>query len=155
MAPSKQDAKNELPIPVLIVAALVGLGAIGMFAWQKFGPKPEAAGLITPEAKAYTRNLKLADVDIKATASYVGGELVEMTGKITNAGDRPVRQVDLNCVFYSVQGLVILRERISIVRPKDGALEPGQTRSFRMPFDSIPANWSRTPPQLVIAGIVF
>lgn len=155
MAPSKQETKNELPIPALIVAALVGLGVIGMIAWQKFGPKPETASLITPEAKAYTRNLKLADVDIKATASYVGGELVEMTGKITNAGDRPVKQVDLNCVFYSAQGLVILRERVSIVRPKEGPLEPGQTRSFRMPFDSIPANWSRTPPQLVIAGIDF
>ena len=155
MARSKQETGKDLPIPLVIVAVLAAIGAAGVFGWQKFGPRQEAAGMITPEAKAYTRNLKLADVDIKATGSYVGGELVEMTGKITNAGDRPVRQVDLSCVFYSVQGHVILRERISIVRPRDGVLEPGATRSFRMPFDSIPATWSRTPPQLVIAGIAF
>ena len=146
---------KELPIPLLIVAGLTGVGVLGIVAWQRYAPKAGTVTAITPEAKAYTRNLRLADVEIKATGSYVGGELVEMLGKITNAGDRTVKQVDLNCVFYNTKNQVVLRERISIVRPRDGPLEPGAARTFRMPFDSIPPDWNRTAPQLVIAGIVF
>jgi hypothetical protein len=110
---------------------------------------------LTPEAKVYTRNLKLADVEMKATESYMGSQLVEITGKITNNGGRELRQVDLNCVFYDPYSQVVLRQRVSIVRSKTGSLKPGETKSFRLPFDTLPQSWNQAMPQMVIAGIAF
>jgi hypothetical protein len=114
-------------------------------------PPPE----LTQEAKAYVKNLQLSDVEMKATESYMGSQLVEILGKITNNGDRTLRQVDLNCVFYDPYSQVVLRQRVSIVRTKTGELKPRETKSFRLPFDSLPQSWNQTMPQMVIAGIVF
>jgi hypothetical protein len=117
------------------------------------GPPPPLE--LTGQAKAYVRNLQLADVEMKATESYMGSQLVEILGKITNNGDRTLRQVDLNCIFYDAYSQVVLRQRVSIVRPRTGELKPGETKSFRLPFDTLPQSWNQTMPQMVIAGILF
>lgn len=137
---------------VMLLAA--GAAAVGLYL-ARAGSGTGAPTPISADAKAYTRNLKLADVEMKAMSSYMGQDVVEITGKISNNGDRPLRQVDLNCVFYDPYSQVVLRERVSIVRQKEGLLQPGQTRVFRLPFDSIPKSWNNTMPQLVIAQILF
>jgi hypothetical protein len=155
VAARKEASGPALPVPVLVVLALGAVGAAAVVGYQRFGPKPAPPPPISAEGKAYTRNLQLADVEMKATASYMGQEVVEITGKITNSGDRVLRQVDLSCVFADVYGNVVRRERVPIVRPKEGPLGPGQTRAFRLPFDSIPQSWNRASPQLVIAQVLF
>ena len=51
--------------------------------------------------------------------------------------------------------LTVLRERVAIVKMSGKGLKPGETRSFRLPFDSIPSSWNQALPQLVIARIEF
>lgn len=134
----------------VLAAALFVCGAL---AWFINRPKPMAnATALTADAKAYVRNLQLGDVSMKATESYVGQTVTEIEGKITNAGERNVTKAEVNCVFYNVYGEVVLRERVSIVK---GALKPGETRNFRLPFDDIPTSWNKQMPQLVIARIEF
>jgi hypothetical protein len=89
---------------------------------------------------------------MKATANYAGATVVEIIGNITNMGQRPLNRVELNCVFYDSAGLVVLRERVPIVR---AAIKPGETRAFRLPFEGIPQSWNQSLPQLVIAHIAF
>ncbi len=136
---------------IYTLAALMFLG--GALTWYINRPPPAAtAPPITPDAKAYVRNLQLSDVTMKATESYVKQMVTEIEGKLTNAGTRTVKQVDVYCIFYNVYGEVVLRQRVPIAR---SALKPGESRSFRMPFDDIPASWNNQMPQLVIAGIQF
>lgn len=152
---ARSAVKPLLPLPALMVMLLAaGAAAVGLYL-ARAGSGTGAPTPISADAKAYTRNLKLADVEMKAMSSYMGQDVVEITGKISNNGDRPLRQVDLNCVFYDPYSQVVLRERVSIVRQKEGLLQPGQTRVFRLPFDSIPKSWNNTMPQLVIAQILF
>lgn len=113
------------------------------------------AAQLSADAKQYTRNLKLSEVQMKATESYLKQAITEVNGKITNSGDRPLAEVDVYCVFYDAYGQVVLRQRVSIVSPRMGGLKPSDTKSFRLPFDEIPASWNQTMPQLVIAGITF
>ena len=89
---------------------------------------------------------------MKATESYVKQLVTEIEGKISNNGDRTVRQAYVFCIFYNAYGDVVLRERVQIV---DNALKPGETRPFRLPFDDIPETWNNQMPQLVIARIEF
>ena len=140
---------SKIVIYVLATALFVG----GGLAWFISRPKPDVNAVpLAPEAKAYVRNLQLSEVSMKATESYVGQMVTEIEGKITNAGSRAVSQADVFCIFYNAYGEVILRERVPIVK---ASLKPGETRSFRLPFDDIPGSWNNQMPQLVIARIEF
>ena len=151
----EKPARSRPFVPALILIIAVALGG-GLFWYLSRSSGPAVrVPVLTPEAKAYTKNLKLGAVEMKATENTLDQTLVEITGKITNAGDRPVRHVVLNCVFYDPYGQVLAREFVSIVRSRDGTLNPGQIRKFRLPFDSLPETWNQTMPQLVIAEITF
>ena len=45
---------------------------------------------LTPEGKAYVRNLPLSDVSMKASDSYARQTLTEIEGKVQNTGNRTV-----------------------------------------------------------------
>ena len=155
MAGESTREKLGVSLSALIVCAVVVVAGGFLWWWLKQPVRPSQGAPITPEAKAYVRNLRLAEVEMKAAESYMRQAVVEITGKIGNAGERPLKQVDLNCVFYDPYGQLVLRERVSIVKPRSGGLNPGQTRSFRLAFDNIPQSWNQALPQLVIAGIQF
>ena len=134
------------------------MAAIGGAAYYFFihgEPPVKAEVSLTPEMKAYVKNLDLSGVHMKATENMLKSLLVEITGSIGNKGSRPLRQVDIVCIFYDPYGREVYRERIPIVRNRGGSLMPGQTRKFRLPFENLPKDWNQTMPQMVIAGIVF
>lgn len=142
--------------PRLYIAAAVALLAGIAFYYLEFtksGPPPDLP--LTPEAKAYVSNLRLGDVGMKGTDSYVGQTVVEIVGNITNAGDRGLDTVEIYCIFYDPSGQVVLRTRLPIVGGRMGGLKPGETKAFRLPFDELPQSWNQAMPQLVIAGMKF
>ena len=149
----KQDSSPSPIFYILIAFTLLGGALLGYFKWQDLHP-PEAIGL-SPDAKAYARNLKLSDVEMKANESYMKQMVVEINGKIGNAGDRPLEVVEIYCIFHDTYGQMVLRKRVSIVSGRMGGLKPGETKTFRLPFDEIPESWNQALPQLVIAGVKF
>ena len=107
---------------------------------------------LTPEGKAYVRNLPLSDVGIKSTESYARQTLTEIEGNIKNAGNRSVSRVEVFCIFYDRDGQLVLREKAPIVKTR---LDPGQTRRFRLAFDDVPESWNNQMPNVVIAQVIF
>jgi len=127
-----------------------------VFAYLTYTSRQSAERLaLTAEAKAYVQNLQLSDVEMKATDSYLSQRVVEIQGKIGNTGGRPLEMVEVYCIFRDVYGQTVLRSRVAIVGGRTGGLKPGETKSFRLPFDEIPASWNQAMPQLVIAGVKF
>ena len=152
MAIKAHTDKSNLVVPIVVIAAL--LPVVGGIIWylERTPRAPAEKPTLTSEAKLYTRNLKLSNVEMKATANYVGATVTEILGQITNTGNRAIELVELNCVFYDPNGLIVWRERVPIVRRR---LNPGETRTFRLPFENIPQGWNQAMPQLVIANIAF
>ena len=152
MVSNPAQEKSNLIIPLVIIGGLLPI--IGGAWWyiEREAAKPPEQPAITAEAKNYVKNLKLSQVQMKATANYTGAAVIELEGQITNNGDRTLTRVELNCIFYDVSGLVVLRERLPIVKTET---KPGETRNFRLPFEGVPGSWNRTMPQLVIAHISF
>lgn len=144
-----------IPIPVYIagVIALVGLGVFAYLALSPTKPAPEIP--LSAEGKAYIRNLQLSDVNMQANGNYASQMLVEVQGKIANTGDRAVDTIEIYCVFRDPDGQIIYKPRLAIVSSKMGGLKPGETKSFRLPFDEIPDSWNNALPQLVVAGVKF
>ena len=149
---SKAENTSRFTTPVLIVVMLA-LAVLGV--WWYFASQPRQAvppEAITAEAKAYVRNLKLSGVDMKAAENFTGATVVEITGNITNAGERKLDRVELTCIFYDPYGKELKRERVPIVR---ATIQPGETKSFRLPFEDLPQGWNQSLPSLVIASIRF
>jgi len=142
-------------LPQIVLIALVLAGG-GVIAYLELAPhKPAADAPLTPEARAYVGNLKLGDVGMKAAKNYFSQMVVEIAGNITNAGDRNLDTVEIYCVFNDYYDQVTLRQRVPIVNSKMGGLKPGETKSFRLPFDNLPESWNQKMPQLVIASVKF
>jgi len=150
------EETKGVPVAAVVVSLAVILGA-GFFIYldRASHRPPPAPAPLTGVAKAYVRNLQLKDVDMQKHESYLKQAVVEITGKIGNNGDRVLRVVEINCVFYDPYNQVVLRRRVPIVSEKIGGLAPGELKNFRLAFDDIPDSWNQALPQLVIAQIVF
>jgi hypothetical protein len=147
--------ESFIGLPLYILGAVVVLGGALFYYLQFVSNRPLPELPLTPEAKAYVHNLKLDDVNIKASESYFKQVVIEIEGKVANSGDRSVSVVDIYCVFYDNYGQLVLRRRVPIVSKKMGGLNPGETKPFRLPFDDLPESWNHAMPRLVIAGIKF
>ncbi len=142
--------------PAYYVIAVIILLGTGVWAYTQYLDRHNTADLpLTPEAKLYTRNLQLSDVELKAKENYFQQAVVEIDGKIANTGPRPLETVEIYCVFRDPYGQLVLRRRLAIVSGRMGGLKPGETKSFRLPFDDLPQSWNQSMPQLVIAGVKF
>jgi hypothetical protein len=153
-----RQAKKKPAIPAIayVILAAVVLGAGGFWYLDRASKQPPPAPPpLTTEARAYTKYLALSKVEMQAHTNSLEQQLVEITGNIQNTGDRKLALVEINCIFYDPYGKIVLRQRVPIVSRKMGGLGPEETKSFRLPFDTIPEEWNQATPQLVIAQIQF
>jgi hypothetical protein len=154
VASKKQPAISNATIITVVIAVIASTG--GFWYYQKVAHAAPQVVMLTPEAKAYVRSLQISDSDMKAHEGFAGVTgVVEITGKIKNGGDRPIDMVEIYCNFYDSYRQLVLRERVPIVSTKAGGLKPGETKPFRLAFDTIPASWNQTMPGLVIAQMQF
>jgi hypothetical protein len=142
----------------IVFVVVLAAGLAGFFLYMDHASKKPAAAIppLTGAAKEYVHNgfLPISDFKMEAHENYLKQQVVEITGKIGNSGDRVVDTVEIVCVFRDPYGQLVLRERVAIV--KTGShLAPGETRAFRLPFDNIPDGWNQAMPDLVIARIEF
>lgn len=155
MASKKQTLLSN-PVIITIVIAVIAVTGSGLWYYQKVAHAAPVATVLTPEAKAYVRSLQITESNMKAHESFAGVVgVVEITGKIKNSGDKPVDVIEIYCNFYDSYRQLVLREKQPIVSMKMGGLKPGEQKSFRMAFDSIPASWNQSMPGLVIAQMQF
>jgi|SRR5579875_956233 len=147
---------GKKPVAPLIVAAIVVVVAVvaGVVYMNRSGANTAQQPPASAEAKAYVQNLVLSDVRMQASENFMRQQIVEIVGKIANNGSRPLKSVDVFCLFYGVDGSEVHRERVPIVRSTE-PLQPNETRPFRLPFDGLPDSWNQAMPKMVIAGIAF
>ncbi len=159
MAGDRASTKNLLsaiPVAWIVIAVILAAGgAVFLSLERRSASEPEPARPATADAKAYVQYLRLRDVEMQAHESYLRQSVTEIVGKIANNGNRSLKRVEINCVFYDAYGQVVLRERVPLVGEKTRGLAPGEIKNFRLAFDNIPESWNQAMPQLVIAEIVF
>ena len=141
-------------MPILIGVLAVAAAGAGLFYLQQAG-QGDADAALTDAARAYLPNLDLNNVAMGARDDALGQTLLEITGEITNLGEREVVVVEANCVFRDVDGTELERQRSALVSERTGVLSPGDTQTFRMAFDSVPEGWNQIVPDLFIAQIRF
>lgn len=153
--PSISTLGKKPGAPVIVAAILVIIAVLAAVVYlSRPAPNNAQQTPASAEAKAYVRNLALSDVRMQASENFMRQQVVEIVGKIANNGPRPLKAVDVFCLFYGVDGREIHRERVPIVRSNE-PLRPNETRPFRLPFDALPDGWNQAMPRMVIARIAF
>src|SRR3982074_2678827 len=98
--PSKSVPLTPLLIGLVVIVALIaGLGYL-----NKPAAKPKTDVPASAEAKAYLPHLALSDVAMQASENFMQQQVVEVVGKISNNGPRPLASVEVYCLFYGVNG---------------------------------------------------
>ena len=91
--------RAQIPPLMIVIGVLVVLGAAGfVFLDRKANQPPPPPPPLTPEARAYVHNLKLSQVQMNAHTSYLGQQIVEITGSVANTGERKLAVAEINCV---------------------------------------------------------
>jgi hypothetical protein len=153
---SKTDS-NRTPILVglAVVAVVVGLLVL-VFRSER---KPPA------QPPAYAVNLKFSDLKASAAENFVGATVSYLDGTITNTGKQTVTHAVVEVTFKDDMGQTAQRETqpIHVLRiggPYDEAvdltmspLDPGQSKPFRLTFESISAQWNHAYPDLKITQV--
>jgi len=147
---ANQTGKVSITAVVITALALAVLAA-GLFYLNRPAAPAANHDEASAEAKAYLKHLQLSDVNMQATENFMNQQVVEIQGKIGNNGPRKLALIEVYCLFYGLNGKEIHRERLAIAR----GLPPGETRAFRLPFDSLPEGWNQAMPKMVIARIAF
>jgi hypothetical protein len=151
-----EGSRLGVPPVALVAGVLLAGGAAGFWYLDRASKQPPPPPPpLTADARSYVSHLRLSDVGMSAHEDYFRQRVVEISGKIGNTGGRSLSLVEINCVFYDPYGQVVLRARTPIVSRKAGGLQSGDTKPFRLPFDTIPESWNNVMPQMVIARIDF
>ncbi|MFZ0300046.1 MAG: DUF2393 family protein [Candidatus Sulfotelmatobacter sp.] len=151
----RDSSKRTIAIAVAVVIAIAVLFAFLLRSQPKTasGPPP------------YASSLKLSDFKMSAAENFVGATVSYVDGTIANAGDKTVTHVAVEVLFKDELGQLAQREDIPMQVLKTtgpypeavdfnvSPLGPGQSKTFRLTFESISAQWNHQYPEIQITDV--
>ena len=153
-APESSGKKTRgLPAGVIagVLFAAAVLAGFVFLASHRSGPAPPAPP--SQEAIAYADHLAVVDLHLSAEGNFLGQQVVYLDGKLTNRGDKTLRQLKVRLYFRDTLNQVVLREDQEVVKASSAPLAPGEAREFRLLFDRIPDSWNRQVPQFQLVSL--
>jgi hypothetical protein len=151
----RDSSKRTIAIAVAVVIAIAVIFAFLLRSQPKTaaGPPPYAASLM------------LSDFKMSAAENFVGATVSYVDGTVTNSGDKTVTHAVVEVNFKDDLGQLAQREDIPMqVLKTDGPypeavdfsvspLGPGQSKTFRLTFESISAQWNRRYPEIQVTDV--
>jgi len=152
----QSSAMRPILIGVVIVAVVVGLLALALRSEKKAAVEPHP----------YSSNLKISDLKMSAAQNFVGATVSYIDGNVTNTGDKTVIHAMVQVVFNDDMGQIAQRENVPLrVLQTTGPypdtvdfnlspLAPGQTKPFRLTFESLSTQWNHQYPDIQVTDVV-
>jgi hypothetical protein len=149
------SSRRTIVIAVVVVMAIAIVMALLLRSQPKnaSGPPP------------YATNLKLSNFKMSAAENFVGATVSYVDGTVTNSGAKTVIHAMVQVNFKDDMGQVAQREETPLqVLKTDGPypeavdfrvapLSPGESKAFRLTFESISAQWNHQFPEIQIADV--
>jgi len=113
----------------------------------------------------YATNLKFSDLKMSAAENFVGATVSYIDGTVANAGDKTVTHVVVVVTFKDSMGQLAQRETVPLrvlrttgpypeaVDLNASPLPPGQSKPFRLTFESISTQWNHEYPELKVTDV--
>jgi len=155
----RNDRGNSFFLIILIVVVLLA-GLVGGFVLQQHhAVHPASAGggrrALSDQQKAYLASLVFADLRMSAAVNFLGDTVTYLDGNVTNTGAKMVRRLEVELNFVDTLNQVVLRETAHPLADRTSPLQPGESQTFRVTFDHMPADWNQAPPTVKPVYVEF
>jgi Protein of unknown function (DUF2393) len=156
--PLAEEPDSSRRTIAIAVAVVIAIAVIFAFLLRS---QPKAASGPPP----YAASLKLSDFKMSAAENFVGATVSYVDGTITNAGNKTVTHLIVQVLFKDDMGQLAQREDIPMQVLKTtgpypeavdfsvSPLAPGQSKTFRLTFESISAQWNRQYPEIQVTDV--
>jgi hypothetical protein len=155
-APHESNSNwRPIVIGVAIVVVIVALIVIGLREEPK-GPNGPAP---------YANNLKISNLKMSAAENFVGATVSYIDGTLTNSGDKTVTGASARVIFKDSMDQTVGDERVPLhvletkgpypdtVDLSASPIPPGQSKTFRLTFESISNQWNHQYPEIQILDV--
>ncbi|MFZ0308235.1 MAG: DUF2393 family protein [Candidatus Sulfotelmatobacter sp.] len=156
--PVAEDHDSSRRTIAIAVAVVIVIAIVAAFL---FRTQPKSASGPPP----YAANLKLSNFKMSAAENFVGATVSYVDGTVTNSGGKTVTHVIVEVNFKDDLGQLAQRDNIPMqVLKTDGPypeavdfsvspLGPGQSKAFRLTFESISAQWNHQYPEINVTDV--
>ena len=156
--PVAEEPDSSRRTIAIAVAVVIAIAVIFAFLLRS---QPKAASGPPP----YAASLKLSDFKMSAAENFVGATVSYVDGTITNTGGKTVTHVIVEVQFKDDLGQLAQREDIPMQVLKTtgpypeavdfsvSPLGPGQSKTFRLTFESISAQWNHQYPEILVTDV--
>jgi heme/copper-type cytochrome/quinol oxidase subunit 2 len=160
MQPTPVGEENDSSRRTIAIAVAVVIAVALIFAFL-LRSQPKTA----PGPPPYAANLKLSDFKMSAAENFVGATVSYVDGTVINAGDKTVTHIMVEVRFKDEMGQLAQREDIPLQVLKTSGpypeavdfsvspLGPGQSKPFRLTFESISAQWNHQYPEIQVTDV--
>jgi Protein of unknown function (DUF2393) len=159
------ETRERTWIPMAIAAFVVlAVAAVLILALQHGQRMPAVQPINTP-TDPYAMFLPITDLQMSEAANFVGGKSTYVDGHITNRGTKIVKGITVQVLFRNfarevaqneTQQMKLIRTRepyIDVEPISDAPIHPGETRDFRLIFDSVKPDWDGAYPEIRILHV--
>jgi len=156
--PVAQEPDSSRRTIAIAVAVVIAIAILFAFLLRS---QPKAASGPPP----YAASVKLSDFKMSAAENFVGATVSYVDGSVTNSGGKTVTHVIVEVNFKDDLGQLAQREDLPMqVLKTDGPypeavdfnlspLGPGQSKTFRLTFESISAQWNHQFPDIQVTDV--
>jgi uncharacterized protein DUF2393 len=158
--PVAEEPDSSRRTIAIAVAVVIAIAVIFAFLLRS---QPKAASGPPP----YAASLKLSDFKMSAAENFVGATVSYVDGTVANTGNKTVTHVIVEVLFKDDLGQLAQREDIPMQVLKTtgpypeavdfslSPLAPGQSKTFRLTFESISAQWNHQYPDIQVTDVVL
>ena len=167
MFPSDRSPQREprSPVPWIVAGVVVIAIVVILIVFSHHAPpaNPGGAGLAPPDP--YASKLPISHLQMSQASNMVGGQSTYLDGQITNQGDKTISGITVQVGFVGFTNQLVGKDTmpLALIRTREPYVDtesvsaapilPGQTRGFRLIFDSIPQDWNQNYPEVRVIQI--
>jgi Protein of unknown function (DUF2393) len=158
-----RETTSWLPWIVAAVVVILGLVILVVLGGRSHPETSNTTGMAP--ADPYAANLATSNLQMSEATSFSGAKVTYIDGQIVNSGNKTLTGITVQVGFHSdvnqfaqrvilPLNLIRTREPYIDTEPVSAApIEPGQSRDFRLIFDTVSPDWNLQIPEIRIINV--
>lgn len=160
------EAESRSWLPWIVASAVIVLGLLTLLVLgHRSSSNLQSGGTGMAPSAPYAPQLPISGVEMSQASSFSGAKVTYLDGKISNTGDKTITGITVQAGFRDDLGqlaqrvampLALIRTREPYVDTEPVSaepLKPGDSRDFRLIFDSVPPDWNQQYPEIRVIGV--
>jgi Protein of unknown function (DUF2393) len=158
-----REPRSPLPWIIALAVVVIAIVALVVVSRRHEPANPGGAGLAP--ADPYAASLPISNIQMSQAGSMAGSQTTYVDGQITNQGQKTVTAITVQVAFHGFENPIARKETLplTLIRTRQPYVDtepvsaapigPGETREFRLIFDSLPQDWNQNYPEIRVIQV--